>query len=167
MTVTEDRMPETRSRSLARRRERVQGMRAVHRGLSAQGNSSQRRLNHYGYRTATYERHWMYRLRNLLLGMSRARSNHGSASASPRRHRAGGGPGMRKQLMKGNEAIVKSAILAGCRAFLWISDHAGKRDHRSRGALHAAVPAASSCRPKAKWPPSTCSMAHLRPVCAA
>ena len=24
---------------------------------------------------------------------------------------------MRKQLMKGNEAIVKSAILAGCRAF--------------------------------------------------
>ena len=24
---------------------------------------------------------------------------------------------MRKQLMKGNEAIVKSAVLAGCRAF--------------------------------------------------
>ena len=24
---------------------------------------------------------------------------------------------MRKQLMKGNEAVVKSAILAGCRAF--------------------------------------------------
>ena len=28
---------------------------------------------------------------------------------------------MRKQLMKGNEAIVKSAILAGCRAFYGLS----------------------------------------------
>ena len=36
---------------------------------------------------------------------------------------------MRKQLMKGNEAIVRSAILAGCRALLWLSDHAGQRDH--------------------------------------
>ncbi len=41
-----------------------------------------------------------------------------SASACVRGNKRRGGSGrMRKQLMKGNEAIVKSAILAGCRAF--------------------------------------------------
>src|ERR1700720_42290 len=59
----------------------------------------------------------MFGLRNLLFRVSRAWGNHGSASTPPCRNRAGGGPGVRKQLMKGNEALVKSAVLAGCRAF--------------------------------------------------
>ena len=68
--------------------------------------------------------------------------------------------------MKGNEAIVKGAILAGCRAFYGYPDHAGQRNHGSRGALHAAGGRRLSCRPKAKSPRSTCSMAPHPPACA-
>ena len=72
---------------------------------------------------------------------------------------------MRKQLMKGNEAIVKSAILAGCRGFYGypitpaseITETAAHYCHR---------PAASSSRPRAKWQPSTCFTALRSPACA-
>jgi len=43
---------------------------------------------------------------------------------------------MKKQLMKGNEAIVKSAILAGCRAFYGYP-LPGQRDRRGRGGVYA------------------------------
>ena len=45
---------------------------------------------------------------------------------------------MNKQLTKGNEAIVKAAVLAGCRAFYGYPDHSRQRDHRSRRALPPA-----------------------------
>src|ERR1041385_2274048 len=48
----------------------------------------------------------MHRLRHLLLRVSRARRHPGPAEGI-----------MNRQLTKGNEAIVKAAVLAGCRAF--------------------------------------------------
>src|SRR5260370_9466510 len=51
-------------------------------------------------------------MRHLLLRLSRTRRHPG---LPPRRRRLGAS--MSKQLTKGNEAIVKAAVLAGCRAF--------------------------------------------------
>src|SRR3974390_2817418 len=65
-------------------------------------------------------------MRDLLSGVSRARSPDGlsgnAEAAGGRGARAGWphqkrGDGMSKQLMKGNDALMKSAILSGCRAF--------------------------------------------------
>ncbi len=47
----------------------------------------------------------------------RLMSRGAAKSRAATRPHVEGASGMRKQLMKGNEAIVKSAILAGCRAF--------------------------------------------------
>ena len=49
-----------------------------------------------------------------------------------------------RQLCKGNVAVVKGAILAGCRSLLRLSHHSGQRDCRIRGALHSRRSAALS-----------------------
>src|SRR5439155_10523897 len=53
-------------------------------------------------------RHGLHRLRHLLLRLPRTGRDSSSAE---------GCLAMSKQLTKGNEAIVKAAVLAGCRAF--------------------------------------------------
>ena len=57
---------------------------------------------------------------------------------------------MRKQLMKGNEAIVKSAILAGCRAFYGYPITPAS-EIAEAAALICRRRAESFCRRRAKW----------------
>jgi pyruvate/2-oxoacid:ferredoxin oxidoreductase alpha subunit len=59
-------------------------------------------------------------MRNLLYGLPGTGSDYDFANGEKRKQRGNlhcRSELMRKQLMKGNEAVVKSAILAGCRAF--------------------------------------------------
>src|SRR4051812_41818794 len=91
-------------------------MRVVHRSVSTERYSSERWAESLWLPDCGVQRHRLHWMRNLLSSLPGARSNCGFAAAA-RRCCSGGGPGMRKQLMKGNEAVVKSAILAGCRAF--------------------------------------------------
>ena len=72
---------------------------------------------------------------------------------------------MRKQLMKGNEAIVKSAILAGCRAFYGYPITPAS-EITEAAAQYMPQAGGFSCRPRAKWRPSTCSTARPRRACA-
>src|SRR5271165_5958975 len=53
----------------------------------------------------------MQRLRSVFLRLPRTRRHHG-VPARRQRNLA-----MPKQLMKGNEAVLRGAVLAGCRAF--------------------------------------------------
>jgi hypothetical protein len=77
----------------------------------------------------------------------------------------GGSVPMRKQLMKGNEAIVKSAILAGCRAFYGYPITPAS-EIAEAAALYMPQAGGVFCRPRAKWRPSTCSTARRRRACA-
>jgi 2-oxoisovalerate ferredoxin oxidoreductase alpha subunit len=58
---------------------------------------------------------------------------------------------MRKQLMKGNEAIVKSAILAGCRAFYGYPITPASEIAEAAAAI-CRWPAACFCRRRARSP---------------
>src|SRR5271166_2536380 len=55
----------------------------------------------------------------MFLRVSRTRRHHSlpGRSVLPNRDRKGVGAFMPKQLMKGNEAVLRGAVLAGCRAF--------------------------------------------------
>ena len=57
---------------------------------------------------------------------------------------------MRKQLMKGNEAIVKKRDTCWMPRVLWVSHHACQRDYRGGGALYAAGRRSVFCRRRAK-----------------
>src|SRR5690348_16750795 len=64
---------------------------------------------------------WVYRLRTVLLRLPRTGRHHRPARCratcgDPKESRCLGAA-MGKQLIKGNEALAKAAILAGCRAF--------------------------------------------------
>src|SRR3974390_2244915 len=66
----------------------------------------------------------MHGMRHLLPGMPGAWRHYSTAAGQWRLQPApsarvvrNGGNGMSKQLIKGNEALMKSAILSGCRAF--------------------------------------------------
>jgi len=59
---------------------------------------------------------------------------------------------MPKQLCKGNEAIVKAAVLAGCRAYYGYPITPAS-EIAEAAALYLPQVAASSCRPRVKWRP--------------
>ena len=86
-------------------------MRAVRGGCPPKVLLLADQLNRYGYHPATYAGVGLHRLRHLLLGVSGAGRHHGAAGGGVRRSRYD------ETIIKGNEAIVKGAILAGCRAF--------------------------------------------------
>ena len=73
---------------------------------------------------------------------------------------------MRKQLIKGNEAVVKAAILAGCRAFYGYPITPASEIAEAAALYLAAMPAAFFCRRRARWRRSTCCTAPRRPACA-
>ena len=74
---------------------------------------------------------------------------------------------MRKQLMKGNEAIVKSAILAGCRAFYGYPITPASEITEAAAVYMPQGRRRLSCRRRAKWRRSTCCTARRRRACAA
>src|ERR1039457_2568691 len=99
---------------------RVQGLWSLRGGLSAQGAEPGRRVESLWLPPGHLSGQRLHRLRDLLLRLPGARRNSGAAP------RTGTGCGlsepkgektMKPQLTKGNEAIVKAAVLAGCRAY--------------------------------------------------
>src|ERR1035437_10070757 len=101
----------------------MQGVRVVHQCLSAEGDQFERAAEPLRLPHGDLCGQGLHGMRNLLYGLPRARSADGvqtrQESRGGRRDGDGsfGGERIHKQLMKGNEAIVRSAILAGCRAF--------------------------------------------------
>ena len=72
---------------------------------------------------------------------------------------------MQKQLTKGNEAIVKAAVLAGCRAFYGYPITPAS-EIAEAAALYLPQSGGYSFRRKARSPPSTCYTGAPRPACA-
>jgi len=68
---------------------------------------------------------------------------------------------MKPQLIKGNEAIIKSAVLAGCRAYYGYPITPAS-EIAEAAAYYFPLTGGILFRPKAKWRRSTCSMARRR-----
>ena len=122
-------------------------------------------LNRYGYHPALYIGRRLHRLRHLLLCLPGTRRHHVVAverkrSATPKED------AMAKQLIKGNEAVVKAAVLAGCRAFYGYPITPASEIAEAAAALSARRWAELSSRPRAKSPPSTWCTAPPQPACA-
>ena len=107
------------------------------------------KLNRYGYRTAISCGRGLPGLWNLLCGLPGAGRDHGFAAGEERYCRCGG-KRMRKQLMKGNEAIVRSAILAGCRAFYGYPITPAS-EIAEDAALYMPQAGGVFCRRRARW----------------
>jgi len=69
---------------------------------------------------------------------------------------------MTKQLIKGNVAAVKGALLAGCRAFYGYPITPAS-EIAEAAAVYFPEPEVSSCKPKAKWQRSIWCMAPRLP----
>src|SRR6185437_5664853 len=87
----------------------------------AQGHRPQRTPQSLRLSHSRLRRLRLHRMRHLFPRVSRTRRTRRLShfAQAPRRARPSspGRHSMRKQLMKGNDALMKSAILAGCRAF--------------------------------------------------
>src|SRR3954470_13909142 len=84
----------------------MQRLRPLHRSLSPKGLAAGRPAEPPRLPSCRVPWRPLHRVRHLLLCVPRARWNSRSAEGI-----------VNKQLTKGNEAIVKAAVLAGCRAF--------------------------------------------------